>query len=381
MSIRIKSNKPASPVIPPTPIHSQKIPLQGTQSTVSFSESNVLPKYTNVITPIVSPSAPPSPRKPYVEQLSNSRVSSINSPVPSPSKSYAELSINNVDDILLKHNYCVLGKVIVKDNNTDEDKIKYVRASNIYGQRVLIKVSNDTHGIVSSNDRSFMYREDVRITDNTSVKNAAFQCSTPLTGVALEGKRCISTMMTNDPTNEPKESIFLIVEEAATKIVTEEVDGIMMAYPIITLAEIEANPQAVLEATSVVSSRIVNDMYKTVEAKLNEFQNVATGLKNNVEYLAKIRIEYISKLDQSFKNIRGLLTCALEDRNKPGSLKNIDDLLYNLAIKQEAIQQFILLAEGIAVDIDNVSQTCEKVACLNNLINNTMQDVNIIKSR
>jgi len=154
----------------------------------------------------------------------------------------------------------------------------------------------------------------------------------------------------------------------------------IMAYPVIKLGEIMANPELVLEQTSKIMARIRRSAYQNIETSLETYKNeVMTNRKLFSSFLNK-QSEIADKLATSMKELH-----AYQEKSMKNPPKTEKDILFlkqvenNLKIKNDQSTHFLELCSEIENLTNNLSNISEHFKSIIKTFDDDFSDIKVFK--
>lgn len=292
-----------------------------------------------VQTPVLTPANTP-------RVLSAPMDAKVLSPLPSArfSNYSSAVDSNNIDDLLMKKGYTAL-QYITLDN---EDQVAYIKAENPIGDIVIIKA--DKAGLINV---QLPNRTVVKVSDGSqvpkSVKVSAATCAGSAScGVAFEceGDYCI---MNRNNDGSLSTGTYALSETVVNRTLTPF--GSPVAYPVITLSEIEANNEAAIVTARKATETIQNESRKATRDLFSnliqqsagttfQLQQVNTALDNFHNAIAGERKTYLAMADR-YRS----LPQPLSSQNQE-NYKQIVDHLFKLNKTFDKLQRFTYQYHG-----------------------------------
>lgn len=249
----------------PPPLPSNYGSYQQSASTIQ-SPANSSPNY--VVSSLPPASMSKTPMLPSIQSRSiNSPVKSNYSPFGSPvqstststsasAHSHSHLDVaHNINHIITEHNYIILQTI--SHNNT----VNYVKAYSEAGDIVFIHVNRDGSFVVDGNVVEVIHGEELDIDE--SFKSNLSQCSGNNCGVGFECNKGFC-MVKKEDSGELFEHSFIVSNESSNRTIITENSPV--AFPIVTIDEIEANNAMVVKSIRD-STRAIQERVKTHAAQ------------------------------------------------------------------------------------------------------------------
>jgi len=221
------------------------------------------PVSSDVETVVMTPMASAMPSMPVITPMV---AMTPDFPVSVSSPIQPATPTSGIEQELLLAGYAPRDKVIVRSSN-GQRSVAYVKCLNKVGLVVFVEL--DVDGFVSSqpDDLSMVEVQKADILP-LSVKMGVKDCAgLDVCGVAFECKDAICTV-THDPRDMSLRETSFVYEEKYTERMALLGDG-FIAYPIVKVSEIRANPDLVLANTRMVTARIRNAAFDTCVKQLH----------------------------------------------------------------------------------------------------------------
>jgi len=222
-------------------------------------------------------------------------------PIPRPKTADEE-----VEEELIESGYTPVSKIVVSKNGELEGK--YIKALNKYGQYVYVEL--DTEGILAIDGDIITHTE---VKDATEIPLVdAYKCvEGGVCGVASECEGGVCTLTRTKGSKYPRQTTLVRQERSTDTSTSAMLGDDMIAYPVVRLSEIRANPKNALfaqnEATTLLRDRrnVALDkdlaemafLLNTLTAEFNEFQDIREELirniNSNLTELEKANVTYV----------------------------------------------------------------------------------------
>ncbi len=280
---------------------------------------------TRTTTPVLT-TASPVPRP-----LSSNVVTALPSASRAFSSYAAGISENSIDDLLMTKGYLRLDTITL---DTDQEKVFYVKAIDPVGDIVFIQMDKSGGLTVQLSNRTV-----VKVSEGTSiphsVKVRAAECAgSSVCGVAFqcEGEFCF---VNRKDDGKLYEGTFVTSETASDKKITPF--GSPVAYPIITLSEIEANNDNAIERVRKATMDIQAAAYASSLATITDVRKGVVLLSQRLETLS---VGYTKMHEFRNMEVKKSLQLIDEYRRLPQPLsaenqdkyKQVVDKLYSLNV-------------------------------------------------
>ena len=235
---------------------------------------------------------------------------------------------NKIDDELLKAEYIVISKIY------DDSKLKYIKAINKNGQKVLINIDE--------NNNNFSKKREAK-SDKLpyNIKTSALNCiNNVICGVALQCGNDEICIINKDSTDlKIKESLYDYNENNDDDKNNDD----LIVYPVIKWSEIKLNPRDLLVNTDVATARLQNMTYNTQLENLGTTSVELNKLNNTFNKFNILREEITDKLKISLKQLK-------EINNK---YTNDNQLIENNKDLYKQVQKNLLIREDNMMKLSN----------------------------
>jgi hypothetical protein len=252
---------------------------------------------------------------------------------------------NSVEYTLVNNGYIPKDKIVTKNGNGQMGAL-YIKAINSFGQTVFVEL--DDEGYVSTDkDDLTMVREEKANDIPYSIKMGIAECmNTEVCGVAFDCNESICTMIRQPDSNTPKEENFIYTEKRSERaaILGDKV----IAYPIVRLTEIKANPNLVLENTNVATGRIRNAAYEKSMQEINESSKSVLELENAFIAFNEKRVIIQEQLNRSISDLTLMNVEYLNNKSMTDEEKEKHRLVQiNLRKRNELIVELLNFCKQI----------------------------------
>lgn len=251
----------------------------------------------------------------------------------------------NVEDQIIYYGYDPLGKIISIDDS-NEVECRYIKAVNDRGQIVYIQPNHDSW--MNSDPGDFTVTE---TTDPStiphSIRNGSFLTAVPdVCGVILEKETELCVITQSDYNMEPEETVLIPIN-CSTSINDDNIDELIVAYPIVKLGEIINNNDIVVKNTCAVTVKLRNTSYQTCIKNISDMKLTCNELSKNFDSL------YV-EIDDSFKKlahtIRELEGHKVDFEDNPPTDENqqikIPRIVYNLKRRHEMMIELLKMCHS-----------------------------------
>lgn len=331
-----------------------------TTSTVSVSQPSAPPeKFSTVTLPSVTP----------VTIMTTPRAVHINNSTEKPQTSEPmnpvepEINAKNVDTELLSYGYVPINKVLLGEGST-EQRIKYIKAYNPYGELVYILL--DGEGMCQGNLCTTMTEVASETTIPYTLKMTAAECNNlDVCAIIFECEQGVCALhRKKDNPVEFDEQLFVHNRQIGTPgrdFLRNKT--VALPYPVVRLSEIRVNPERVLIASDESFKRMRNEFYKISINELNETNKLYNRLsveskkfQTNAEIFSKSLMNDVIQLENLAEEHRSINS---SDKNQKQNYKLV---LINLKKRHEFLEEYLRY-------IDYYSQS-------QNTLNSMIEDLN-----
>ena len=328
---------------------------------------------------------PPSPQRIVIEQEENplqnladlirhqqtprSKANNFNSPIiPSlDDEDYGDGSSlpnlirgRSLDEELVKSGYTPISKMIVI-NPSGQSSVRYIKAQNKLGEPLYIAVDVDDSYISQSNNDTQLRESRIPMRIRQEEKETAFnKAGMGVSGVALECKNGLCTILHDEQMNAPHEQNFVLVH---TKKFEESL--VLASFPVVKMSEIRANPHIVNKNIDQALRKMRNGALseclcniKTVQAK---FDQTCHLFKETLHAKEKVIAEFKRTMDILENAYDGCCKCPEKNHEK------LKEIVFNIE-KRNA--KFPLLM-----------QSCQEIASLECVLDEAITTLNQAKCK
>jgi hypothetical protein len=272
-----------------------------------------------------------------------------------------------LENELLHAGYVPLSKIVIQDSEGNR-KIQYVKALNKKGQKVFILLDVNGYITTRSTDLILIETNKAQVVPY-SLKMGAVDCAgTEVCGIAFECGSSSLCVLSRDPEDlTPKETNFVFIEQNETAlgiiIPTEHIEhtGQIMAYPVIRLSEIRANPNLILENTDLVTRRLRNTSYKILVDDLKSFDKSIEELRTNFDTFMSTREKDATRLNRTLNQLDQWNEIYMIHPPTTDDFKErYRNLQFNLSQRNEKIEILLRSMKKVAdlrTEIDSISKT------------------------
>jgi hypothetical protein len=266
---------------------------------------------------------------------------------------------------LSKLGYVPMQKMMINENNTKQ--CAYIFAYDKFGNPLLIEL--DDPGVVTeSKDDLTMIKSNVGSVVNYSAKVGELEClKTEGCNLAYicdsKNGMCV---LENDEAGRVVESNFEFVKKFSEKDVI--IDDDPVAYPVIHLSDIRANPTLVLNIVHKATKKLRNNAYKFATSELIETRNKLQALITNFNKFIDIRSREERRLMDSIK-ILEKYAAAYEKKCMSASPLNQIEIQ-----KRKEVQSNLTVRSTKFNELLNTIKTVSNLGSQIELLNNSVVD-------
>lgn len=330
----------------------------------------------------------PGPGSPYLVSSSLSYPGSPGSPsLPSaisPSRPISPVSKGAsievmektpIEDIIRKNGYIPQSKLLIRIKEPNVLHGEYIKAINLLGNMVYIKldikdgyISVDNKDLVMS--RGPEIAEISRSTRNLYRNNVYML----LHGIAIDCKQGIC-FLTNNSSGQIIEDDMIYPHITIQE--SQVPDSSLMALPVISLQELMRNPKGVLDNTELVSTMIINNAYETCGSDIRRYLDSLENLKIQSQRFREIHGSSVEELVKS-TNSRKLQICRLIETNSfrdPVARQKHDVLLYNLQKRHELLVELMHTSREVSIISERLDLVSRQLNDINRHLSSNFQDV------
>lgn len=272
---------------------------------------------------------------------------------------------DEVEKSLTESGYLTVDKILTKDENGNL-LCQYIKAVDATGRSAFVDLDCEGYVAVDPKDMTMTNSSSVNASVVPySVKMGTYECvSSDVCGVAFECDNEICTLKRTDQSLTPSETVFTTLKSGNGD--KGMLSNTPIAYPIVSLSDLKANPEQV--ASSIKDSH-------------NRMRNVAFGQANrdteNLVNATKSFNAEIKRFDTNQRLISTSLNKTINElerihaqykRSPPASDKeraNLRSVQYNLRKRHDLVVDFIKLSESVNDRTDRVKELAGEVKSLN----------------
>lgn len=335
--------------------------LPPSPSAASSPSLQRLPGFSGVPTgsPITLPSIP------SLEALGNEEVLTERGVAPSPipdisAHDYQHMigEDNQVEKTLSKSGYLPLGKVITKDEN-NLLMCKFIKAMDESGRTVFVDM--DCEGLVSVDPSNMTMTKisGASVVPHSTKIGAYDSAGSDVSGVAFECEGEVCTLQRTDDLT-PKETVFAEINGNRGSD-----DMFPIAYPIVSLTDIKANPSQVACSVKASHDRMRNVAFGQCRKDTMETIKAAEWLNREVERFNTKRKIIKLKLAETITEFEAMNT-GLKRQPPSDKRARLDrSVKFNLRKRNDMVIDHLKLCESINSRVNRIRELAEEIKSLN----------------
>ena len=263
----------------------------------------------------------------------------------------SKIEDNKIDDELLEAEYIVIHKIY------NDNILKYIKAINKNGQKVLINIDEN------SNDFNLSKKSTDKLKNLPyNIKTSAINCiNNVVCGVALQCGNNEMCIINKDSKNlKIKETLYDYNENNDDKNNDD-----LIVYPVIKWSEIKLNPKDLLINTDVATARLQNMTYNTQLENLGTTSVELNKLNSTFNKFNLLREEITDKLKTTLKQLKEI---NIKYNNDPQMIYDNKDLYKqvqkNLLIREENMMKLSNYIKKFAdkkTQIENINNELDAI--------------------
>lgn len=261
---------------------------------------------------------------------------------------------------------------------TIEPNTNYLKCQSPLGFYIFVLI--DDNKMVSFNANNLTAKEMMEgevLPIPTSLTNGFYHDSGNVMVVCNKGL----CKMTHDSLNvDPIITNFSLLSESKSRLLLP--DGSVLAYPLVTLSELKANPKSILMSTMTATNRLREIAYLKCHDHLRLFINRLNTLSTNTNRFVKDQHELASQLDTYIKTktTEQLELTAAPPKSSIAVEKQWNNL-YNLNVRHNMIVKFLNVCAKFGDLSDKISELNSEVESLSEMLKGEFIDVQVDKQR
>jgi hypothetical protein len=211
-----------------------------------------------------------------------------------------------VESILLRNGYVVQENIMIRDPK-DHDQVGLRRARNKYGDVVMILIDRDQVYISpTGKDITLIEKKEVEVVP-VSTTMSAYDCvQNEVCGVAMECENGICTAVRDNNNMQPMVTTLEFVTPHAEQSIAQKsvvLDSHVIAYPIVRLSEIEADPKGTMKASHEASLYLRAKAYKESVLNTQEAFQSLEMFEKQYEQQIRFNERYAELLNQDMAKL------------------------------------------------------------------------------
>jgi hypothetical protein len=250
-----------------------------------------------------------------------------------------------VETELISYGYLPTQKIMINENN--EKQAMFIKATNKFGQPILIKLDDEGKVVESTSDLTIIKTNTGQIGDYSSRVGEKICMQTEACGLAYVCNNGIC-VMENDNNGRVVESKFEFVKRFS------EQDAIIgdepVAYPVVTLSDIRANSALVLEITNRATKRLRNAAYANSTVSLVEVRENIQRLNEAFNIFLNVRSMQEKRLMNSIAVLESYILRYEALCNKVESqaeLQKHKDVIANLTLRNDKVMDLLRAVKNV----------------------------------
>lgn len=275
------------------------------------------------------------------------------------SSNYQELLAKNSKMAdLVKNGYHPVSTVIVKNNEGGLEG-RYVKALNKMGQHVFVLLDTQGYTAVDPKDLTMIEAKAASIVPLGVKASGLDNAGAEVSGVAFECNEGVCTLIRGQDTT-PRETSFVYVEKKAEKAAI--IQDHVIAYPIVRLSEIIANPDLVMKNVDIATRRIRNAAYQNVLWKTKKEGEYIAALNAAFARFTSVCGESFAQLNKDINMLEGFNAQAMQIK----SLSTLEQakhekVMNNLAYRNEMVPKILMKCEEVAATKEELAAITARI--------------------
>jgi len=250
-----------------------------------------------------------------------------------------------VENELIKSGYLPTQKIMI--NEGSQKQCMFIKATNKFGQPVLIKLDDEGVVVESQADLTIVKSNVGQIGDYSSRVGERVCMQSEACGLAYVCNNGVC-VMENDNSGKIIESKFEFVKRFS------EQDAIIgdepVAYPVVSLSDIRANPALVLDITNKATKRLRNAAYNNSTQSLIDVRNNIEKLNLVFNEFLRIRGIQEKRLMESIKILEGYIVnyerLCLKVESQV-ELQKHKEVIANLTLRNEKVTDLLRAVRSV----------------------------------
>lgn len=250
-----------------------------------------------------------------------------------------------VENELISYGYLPTQKIMINESN--QKVAMFIKATNKFGQPVIIKLDDDGKVMESTSDLTIIKVNTGEIGDYSSRVGEKLCMQTEACGLAYVCNNgiCVMDNGTNGKITETKFEFVKRFSEQDAVIGDEPV-----AYPVVTLSDIRANPALVLEITNRATKRLRNAAYNDGTMALIEVRENIQKLNEAFNRFIAVRAMEEKRLMDSICILESYIIryealCIKDDCGE--QLQRHKDVIANLTLRNDKVTDLLRAIKSV----------------------------------
>jgi len=215
---------------------------------------------------------------------------------------------DNVEEELRESGYAPVSKIIVSQDGDMEGR--YIKALNRYGQYVYVEL--DTEGVLSIDGDVITHTEVLEATELPLLD--AYKCvEGSVCGVVSECKGGICTLKREVESKYPRQTVLRRSEKMMDTATYAVLGGDDVAYPIVRLSEIRADPERALLAQNEATTLLRNQRNQNQLADVDEMSDLLRQLVEEFNDFDELREELTLRVESDLAELEADNLSYIED--------------------------------------------------------------------
>lgn len=295
---------------------------------------------------------------------------SLRSSVSRSSKSVEDTNKDYSSEITLKKfGYIPVQRISI---NNSQGQVNYLKCQTPLGFYVFVLIDDDK--VVSFTSDNLTAKEMVKgeiLPIPKSLAKGFYQDSGNVMVVCNDGM----CQMTHDSVKvDPVVSNFSFVSETKSRLIVPE--GSFLAYPLVTMNEIKANPKLVLQSTTIATNRLREIAYLKCHEQIRLFITRLNSLSTNTNSFSTQHQKVANDLDSYIKSKTAEQTQlnAIPAQNNI-YVEKLWNNLYNLNVRHSMVIKFLSICSKFGELSDKISELNSEVESLNEMLSNEFTQI------
>jgi hypothetical protein len=179
---------------------------------------------------------------------------------------------------------------------------------------------------------------------------------------------------------DPVVTNFSLVSESRSRLVVPE--GSFLAYPLVTMNELKANPKSVLTSTTIATNRLREIAYLKCHEQIRLFISRLNVLASNTNRFTQLQHETASKLDTYIKaKTAEQLSITATPPKSSIVVEQQWNNLYNLNLRHSMIIKFLSVCSHFGELADKINEINAEIESLNEMMHTEFTDIEIDRHR